>query len=149
MYLGYYETRRTLKNQLTFPSKFKEITGTKLLITTWFENSLLVLPQDAYEAVLANILGERSSLLPEVRDLERFFFQNAVEIELDMKSRFILPAHLKDFAKIGKEAVFVGVKERIELWDAEIYRNYGKIREVQIRETAINHYNRIFNQKEK
>jgi DNA-binding transcriptional regulator/RsmH inhibitor MraZ len=54
-----------------------------------------------------------------------------------------LPKELKDYAQIGSEAVFLGVNERIELWDKKIYQNYGAIREAQIRETAIQHYNRI------
>jgi MraZ protein len=81
--------------------------------------------------------------LPESRDLARFFFVNAAQVKLDSKNRFVLPKELKDYAQIGSEAVFLGVNERIELWDKKIYQNYGAIREAQIRETAIQHYNRI------
>lgn len=149
MYLGYYESHCTQKNQLTFPSKFKELAGSELLLTTWFENSLLILPTGAGKQMLSQIISDTTSLLPEGRDLERFFYGNAVTVRLDLKNRFVLPAHLKDFAKIGNDATFVGVGERIELWDLEGFANYGKIREIQIRDTAINYYNRVFNQNRK
>lgn len=143
MYLGFYPSTCSVKNQLTFPSKFKELTGVKLMVGNWFEKSLIVLPFTQGEEVLDKVLGETSSLLPEARDLERFFYASAVEVVLDDKNRFVLPKQLREYARIGEEAVFIGIKDRIELWDKEIYKNYGKIREAQIRETAITHYNRI------
>ncbi len=143
MYVGFTTSSCSAKNQLTYPSKFKKQTGDKLLITTWFEKSLLILPLERGNEIIGNILKETSSLLPEVRDLERFLYGNAVEITLDNKNRFVIPVYLRDYAHIKKNAVFLGISERIELWDEETYRNYGKIREMQIRETAISHYNRI------
>lgn len=147
MYLGFYTSKCTHKNQLTFPSKLKEKTGKRLLITNWFENSLIILPEEKGEAILNKAIENASSLLPEARDLTRFLYGNAVTVELDSKNRFVLPRGLREYARILHEAVFLGVNERIEIWDRKVYENYGKIREIQIRETAINHYNRIVKQK--
>ncbi len=144
MYLGFYNSTVTKKYQLSFPIKFKNLTGEKLLITTWFEKSLLILPYDQGERILSKVISETSSLLPEVRDLERFFYGNAQEVRIGDRNRFHLSQKHREYAQIEKEAIFIGVSERIELWDKSVYENYGKIREVQIRETAISHYNRIF-----
>ena len=149
MYLGLYNSVVTKKYQLSFPSRFVEQTGEKLLITTWFEKSLLILPYDKGESILTEIISDTSSLLPEVRDLERFFYGNAQEVKVGDKNRFNLSQKLREYAQIEKEAIFIGVSERIELWDKNVYENYGKIREVQIRETAISHYNRILSFKHK
>lgn len=143
MYLGYFSSSFTIKNQLTFPNKFKRITGQKLLLAKWFEKSIIVLPQETGEEILGAIIKDNSSLLPEVRDLERFFYGSAATVTLDIKNRFVLQKELRDYAQIGKKAIFVGVGARIELWDEEVYKNYGKIRELQIRETAVRQYNRI------
>lgn len=147
MYLGFYTSNITRKNQLVFPSKLGKQTGKKLLLTSWFENSVIILPYDSGKRSLDEIMQGSSSLLPETRDLQRFFFSNAKTVELDLKNRFVLSEELKRYARIGLDAVFLGVGERIELWDRSVYENYGKIREVQIRETAINHYNRIVKQR--
>ena len=149
MYLGYNATNCTAKNQLTLPSKFASETGRKLLIAKWFEHSLVVLPWSTGIEILKRVIEDNSSLLPEVRDLERFFYGSATEVELDIKKRFVIPKDLREYAQIGENAVFVGVGYRIELWDQKIYQDYGKIRELQIRSTAITHYNRIVANKEK
>lgn len=143
MYLGFYRSNFTIKNQLTFPNKFKKITGQKLLLAKWFERSVIVLPYETGEEIITKILKDNSSLLPEVRDLERFFYGSAVTVTLDAKNRFVLPVALAEYAQVKSKVVFVGVGTRIELWDEEIYQNYGKIREMQIRETAVRHYNRL------
>ena len=143
MYLGFYRSNFTIKNQLTFPNKFKKITGQKLLLAEWFERSVIVLPYETGEEIITKILKDNSSLLPEVRDLERFFYGSAVTVTLDAKNRFVLPVALAEYAQVKSKVVFVGVGTRIELWDEEIYQNYGKIREMQIRETAVRHYNRL------
>jgi len=148
MYLGFHTSNFTTKNQLTFPNKFKRITGQKLLLAKWFEKSIIVLPYETGEEILTGILKDNSSLLPEVRDLERFFYGSAVNVTLDIKNRFVLPKELTEYAQIKSKAVFVGVGGRVELWDEVIYQNYGKMRELQIRETAIRQYNRIKQRKE-
>lgn len=143
MYLGFYETKLNSKNQLTFPSKLLQDTGVKLIITSWFENSLAILGKKEGTDFFNKNLEISTVLLPESRDLQRFFFANATEVTLDPKNRFVLPKNLKEFAHIGRAAVFLGLGNYIELWDSAIYKNYGKIREAQIKQTAINHYERI------
>lgn len=143
MYLGLYETAVGSKNQLTFPSKLLIKAGKNFIVTHWFEKSLVVLPEVDAENILQAVIREATPLLPESRDLTRFFFANAVQVDLDNKNRFVLPKELREYAQIGSEAVFLGVNDRIELWDKKVYQNYGAIREAQIRETAIQHYNRI------
>ncbi len=143
MYLGFHVSTCTKRNQISFPSKFRQVHNKKFLITTWFEKSLLLLPYDTAYILLDSIIKDTSSLLPEVRDIERFLYGNAQEVELDLKGRFVLGQELRGYADIKTKAVFVGVKERIELWDYETYQTYGKLRELQIRETALKHYTRI------
>jgi MraZ protein len=67
---------------------------------------------------------------------------------LDAKNRFVLPVALRQYIETKSKVVFVGVGSRIELWDEAVYQNYGKMRELQIRDTAIRHFNRITMRKE-
>lgn len=147
MYLGMYPSTCSSKNQVSFPKKLQEIAGTSLIVTSWFEKSLVVLAEKDALLTLEKVLRDSSSLLPEARDLERFLLGNASSVMLDVKGRFVVPSHLKTYAQLGNEVIFLGINDRIELWDKEIYSHYGAIREKQIRETAITHYNRITKQK--
>lgn len=147
MFLGFYNSTVNGKNQVTFPGKLKELTGKKLFIAPWFERSLIVLPYDKAEETLDKILQGSVSLLPEVRDLETILYAEAQTIDLDKKNRFVIKKHLSEHAKLGKNVVFLGIKDRIEIWDEALYANYGQIRKMQIRQTAINLYNQIVSSK--
>lgn len=149
MYIGLYTSHCTIKNQLTFPSRLETLTGKKLFIAPWFERSLVILPEKNAQHILDTLLQGSISLLPEVRDLEHVLYANARIVDLDGRNRFVLSKKQREYAKIGSEAVFLGIRDRIELWDKETYANYSEIRSKQIRETAISLYQRIIGQKEK
>lgn len=134
--MGYYTVSVEAKNRLAFPSKYKELTGNKLLITNWFEKSLLVLPTKEWERVVLKVLKIKSSLLPETRDLKRFIYGGAKEVELDQQGRFVLPRYLREYAHIEGRSSFVGCGEYIELWDSAIWESYTEMMNIQIKETA-------------
>jgi MraZ protein len=143
MFLGSYSVRLRDKNRISFPSKFRELTGDSLFITNWFENSLLVLGKNEWEKFTTNIFKENSFLLSEVRDLERYIYGGTFEVELDSEGRFVIPPFLKEHAKIGKNAIFVGGLWHISLWDEEIYNSYRALNQIQIRTTAEKAYQKI------
>ena len=41
--------------------------------------------------------------------------------EEDAQGRFILPAKLREYAKINKKMVFLGAMNRVEIWSEEKY----------------------------
>lgn len=143
MFLGSYSVRLRDKNRISFPSKFRELTGDSLFITNWFENSLLVLGKNEWEKFTTNIFKENSFLLSDVRDLERYIYGGTFEVELDSEGRFVIPPFLKEHAKIGKNAIFVGGLWHISLWDEEIYNSYRALNQIQIRTTAEKAYQKI------
>jgi MraZ protein len=143
MFLGSYNVRLRDKNRISFPSKFRELTGDSLFITNWFENSLLILGKNDWEKFTTNIFKENSFLLPQVRDLERYIYGGTFEVRLDTEGRFVIPPFLKDHAKIGKNAVFVGGLWHISLWDEEVYNSYRDLNQIQIKDTAEKAYQKL------
>ena len=51
----------------------------------------------------------------------------ASEVEPDEQGRFILPANLKDFAKIDKNIVINGAGSKVEIWSEEKWDSYSAI----------------------
>ena len=49
----------------------------------------------------------------------RFFLAGATTCEVDKQGRILLPAVLREFARIDKDAVLVGVGSRIEIWSRD------------------------------
>lgn len=60
-----------------------------------------------------------------IRSTERFIFSTAYEIELDDQGRFVLPAFLRELTGIkeGSEVVFLGLGDRIELWERKAWED--------------------------
>ena len=59
------------------------------------------------------------------RDFVRFFLSGAVEEETDKQGRFLLPANLREYASLTKDAVIIGVGTRIEIWDKKKWNEYN------------------------
>ncbi|MDO8269267.1 MAG: hypothetical protein Q7T54_01185 [Candidatus Levybacteria bacterium] len=137
MFLGVHKVQVRAKNRIAFPAKLRKQTGDLLFVTNWFENSLLVLPKAKWDIVIKEVFDKASFLLPEVRDLDRFIFGGTFEVELDQEGRFILPKYLKEYAKIKKNAVFVGGMWYIQLWDEKLFENHRIMNQLQIKQKAI------------
>jgi MraZ protein len=125
MLLGQVNNKLDDKNRLSFPSRFRKEMGDKLIITQNMEGSLLVVASSEWKTLLAGT-ENKPFILKEAREVQRFLFGGASEIELDNKGRFILPEHLKIYSGIESEAVFVGVYNRVEIWDKKRWEEHNK-----------------------
>ena len=54
----------------------------------------------------------------------RFLLGGATECELDKQGRILIPNYLLEYAQINREVVILGLYNRIEIWSAEVYKNY-------------------------
>jgi MraZ protein len=57
------------------------------------------------------------TLNPQVRGLQRLMIGNATDLQLDSHGRILLPANLREFAHLTRDAMLVGQGMRFELWD--------------------------------
>ncbi len=124
MLLGQVNNKLDDKNRLSFPKKFRQELGDRLIITANMESSLLVVSTTRFNTLLEGT-ENKPFIDKSVRETQRFLLGSAVEIELDDKGRFILPAHLKDYSGIKAEAVFVGIYNRVEVWDKKRWDEYN------------------------
>ena len=52
------------------------------------------------------------------------FFGKAESLTLDGQGRLLVPQRLRNEAGIGKEAVVLGVSDRMEIWDRSAHERY-------------------------
>ncbi|MBI3985192.1 MAG: division/cell wall cluster transcriptional repressor MraZ [Candidatus Levybacteria bacterium] len=123
MLIGQYDGKIDNKGRSAFPKKFRLILGDKLIVTLGYENSLIVVSEENWKALLEGTEG-RPFIQSETRETQRFLLGNASSIELDNKGRFILPAYLRDYGKIKDEVVFIGLSRYVEIWDKGRWEEY-------------------------
>ncbi len=118
MFMGEYNHTVDAKGRVIVPSKFREQLGEEFVVTKGLDGCLFVYENSEWKA-----LEEKLHTLPltnaNARKFSRFFLAGATTCEVDKQGRILLPAVLRDFAKIEKEAVLVGVGSRIEIWSKE------------------------------
>ncbi len=118
MFMGEYNHTVDAKGRLIVPSKFREQLGEEFVVTKGLDGCLF-----AYENSEWKALEEKLHQLPltnaNARRFTRFFLAGATSCEVDKQGRILLPAVLREFAKIDKDAVLVGVGSRIEIWSRD------------------------------
>jgi MraZ protein len=117
MFIGRHNVAVDPKGRIHFPSKIRdalEKIGGPLVLTI-SDRCLAGYPRDLwlekYEAL------EREPYTPEKGDLMRAITENAEEMEIK-HGRILIPAWLRGFAGIQKDAVIVGRIKKIEIWSA-------------------------------
>lgn len=131
MLLGQYGAKVGAKNRIALPKKFREVLGDKIIITLGYENSLIVVSEEAWYTLTEGTEG-RPFIHSDTRATQRFLLGGATNISLDGKGRFIIPAYLRSFAGISSEVIFLGLSRYIEIWDRKRWEEYSKYLEKNI-----------------
>jgi MraZ protein len=125
MLIGEYRHTIDDKNRLSLPAKFRRETGKKVIITSGLDSCLFIFTVDSWEEITKRLSSSDSSMLSaDVRSFNRYLLGGAVEIEVDSLGRMLIPEFLVNRAKLGKNVVIVGVRERAEIWDEKRWDAY-------------------------
>jgi len=125
MFMGEYYHTIDGKGRLIIPAKIREALGDKFIVTKGLDNCLFVYPHEEWQAIEQK-LRALPFTQPDVRAFVRFFFSGATECELDKQGRILLPANLRDYAKLDKDVVIVGVSSRVEIWSQALWKEYSQ-----------------------
>ena len=121
MLIGQYFSKITLKNRIAIPKKFRDEVGNNVIIARWYEGCLVVIPKVRWNSILEKLTGQMEILTKAVRDTDRFVLGSAYEVDLDAQGRFVIPANLKEYAKLIEDVIFLGLGDRLELWDSKVW----------------------------
>ncbi len=127
MLIGEYRHTIDDKNRLSLPAKFRQEMGKKVVITPGLDSCLFIFTAKEWEKISGRLAMSDASLLrKDNRNLNRYLLGRAVEVDVDSVGRMLLPTHLRDLAKLTSKVAFVGVRDRVELWDEEAWNEYVK-----------------------
>ncbi len=121
-YLGSVGERR----RVAVPKKFLTELGERIVIAKWYEDCLILVSEKFWEELLSRLTGGSRVISFGVRDIERFILGSAYEVEPDRQGRVIIPEILGEYADLGKEIVFTGLGDRVEIWAKEKWDEKSK-----------------------
>jgi len=123
MFLGQYEHTIDEKGRLIIPAKYREPLGDNFIITYGLDVCLFVYSLEEWKT-----LAEKLKLLPlgqrDARAFKRILFSRATNCTIDSQGRVIIMKYLRDYARIDKEVMIIGVSDRIEIWSKDIWQKY-------------------------
>jgi len=125
MFTGEYTYSIDDKKRLAVPAKFRQLLGRKAIITRGLDQCLFLYPAKEWLK-----LAQKISKLPlaqaDARSFARLMLGGAMEVSFDNLGRILIPDYLKDYATLKKRVIFVGLFDRIEIWDEKEFQNYKK-----------------------
>ena len=126
MIIGQYIHTIDDKNRLSLPAKFRQEMGKKVVITPGLDSCLFIFTMKQWEKISERLsVNESSMLQADNRGFNRYLLGRAVEVEIDAVGRMLLPEHLRERAMLKSKVVFIGVKDRAELWDEATWNDYS------------------------
>lgn len=124
MFTGEFQHSIDDKGRLIMPAKFRDMLGDTFMITKGLDGCLFVYPQAEWHS-LENKLKNLPFTNKDARAFARFFFSGACECETDKQGRILLAGNLREYAKINKDVIIIGVGTRLEIWSKETWSGYS------------------------
>jgi MraZ protein len=122
MLLGEYEHAIDEKGRITIPAKFRGELAEGIVVTKGIDRCLWLFPMEVWvELSEVKFKGLRMTD-PNAREFQRQVFGAAFDSLPDKQSRFILPPLLREYANIDKQAVIIGLYDRCEIWNPDLWR---------------------------
>jgi MraZ protein len=126
MFLGRYEHTVDEKGRLTIPVRYRELLANGAYVSQGFDNNLMVLPAPTFEQMFSHV-NQMSMTDPTARQFKRFVFSSAERVEFDRAGRMLLPAFLREAAKLNGNAIIVGVGDYFEIWSPEYWDQQSEL----------------------
>lgn len=120
-FTGMTQAKLDAKGRVFFPSAFRRqlpaADAEFVLKRDVYQSCLVVYPREVWDAEVDELTRRLNRWNPKEAMLLRRFLAEAETFVLDGNGRFLVPRHLLDAAGLSHEVVFVGVDDRVELWD--------------------------------
>ena len=129
MFMGEYRPTLDKKGRVAIPVKLRKAFGSntvidKFIVTHGFDKCLMAFREEDWREFVEKKIVPLSQSDPKNRTIMRRLFGGAYECDLDKQGRMLIPAYLLDEAEIKKDITILGLFNRIEIWNSEIYESY-------------------------
>jgi MraZ protein len=125
MFLGEHQHSLDAKGRVILPARFRDQLEHGAVMAKALDGCLAVYPMDEWERVAekARELAQRGA---RERQAARALAAGAVEIVPDKQGRVAIPPNLREFAQLQRDVIVAGMFHRIEIWDAQRFRELDR-----------------------
>ena len=130
MFIGEYKHTVDAKRRVSLPAKLRKALGRKAFVTRGLDgNCLFVYSKTEWQKIPERAMTEKNSAntnitKKQIRDINRFFYAGASEVEVDSTGRILIPEYLFEFAELKDKVILAGVENRIEIWDETRWQTF-------------------------
>ncbi len=135
MLIGEYKHTIDNKKRLAIPAKFRRFFREGAVITRGIDSCLVLYPLKEWKN-MAGKLGQLPASQTEARDFARIMLAGAMAVKFDKLGRILIPDYLKKYAILKKEAVVIGLYNRLEIWSDERWETYRQQAEKEVGDLA-------------
>lgn len=122
---GEYRHSLDAKGRVFMPAKLREELGDTFYVTLSMDSCLCVYSSDNWQR-----FSDKVNAMSYVQQRKmRPLFAFAAKCELDSQGRALIPAHLREYAKLTKNVTVLGCNDHAELWDED---TWDGIRDIEI-----------------
>jgi MraZ protein len=121
--LGQHRYQLDAKGRMALPGKFREALADGVYLTLGQDGCLYAFPSEEWHR-RSDEVRSRPLSGQEARAYARMFFGSAERVDLDNQGRLVIPQRLRAAIGLAREAVVVGVSERLDIWAADAWNRY-------------------------
>lgn len=126
-FTGTYEVKLDAKGRMALPFRLKAKLPKgyedKIVVNLGFEPCLVVYSIPEWEKIYSKV-SALNEFNEEDRIFQRNFGRGNTEIEMDDAGRLLVPKIMLKYASLDKEAMVIGMGNRIEIWEPKLYDQY-------------------------
>ena len=108
------------KGRMSFPTKLRDLLGGEFYVTKSINQKCLTIYSKSEWEKLANKIAELPDSMGGL-DIKRWLFSGAGELVPDKQGRVLIPSDLREFAGLKKDVVVIGLDDKAEIWDKELW----------------------------
>lgn len=120
MLYGGYQHNIDKKGRVFIPSKLRDELGQSFIICRgiYGKRCLCVYSLSEWDKLV-----EKIGTLPSTKSsgVKRFLFDGAFNVEFDTQGRILIPAVLREYAKLETNAHIIGMDTNLEIWNNELW----------------------------
>lgn len=126
MLLGTYQVKVAPGRRVFVPAPLRGDLKDNFIIARWYEGCLVLISFESWDALYKRLTGSQKIIVSPIRDTERFILGSAYQMAPDDQGRIVIPENLAGYANLTEEISFIGLGDRVEVWDTKIWEEKQK-----------------------